>query len=80
MTEANKSARENAQTTTILVSEEKAVSKVEEKEEQIEPPPIQKLSNNKEMRLKLIPSSQSLLRHILNLKFHLFNVSKNHLT
>ena len=35
--EANKSAHENTQTTTILVSEEKAVSKVEEKEEQIEP-------------------------------------------
>ena len=38
--EGNKSAHEHAQTTTIFVSEEKAVSKVEEKEqvEQIEPP------------------------------------------
>jgi hypothetical protein len=30
MIEANKSTHENAQTTTILVSEEKAVEKVEE--------------------------------------------------
>ena len=49
MTEANKSAHENAQTTTILVSEEKAVSKVEEKEKQIEPPPISNWSNDKEV-------------------------------
>ena len=49
MTEANKSAHEYAQNTTILDSEEKAVRKVEENEEQIEPPPIQKLSNDKEM-------------------------------
>jgi hypothetical protein len=35
--EANKSAHEHAQTTIILVSEEKIVNKVEEKEEQIEP-------------------------------------------
>ena len=47
--EANKSMHENAQTTTILVSEEKAVNKVEEKEKQIEPPPIQNLSNEKEV-------------------------------
>ena len=32
-TEANKSVHEQAQTTTILVSEEKAINKVEEKEE-----------------------------------------------
>jgi hypothetical protein len=35
--------------TTILVSEEKAVDKVEEKEEQIEPPPIPIFSNDKEV-------------------------------
>jgi hypothetical protein len=49
MIEANKSAHEHAQTTTILVSEEKAVNKVEEKEEQIEPPPTPNLSNDKEV-------------------------------
>ena len=49
MTKANKSAHENAQTTTILVSEKKVVSKVKEKEEQIEPLPIQKLSNDKDV-------------------------------
>ena len=50
--EVNKSAHENAQTTTILVSEEKDVSKVEEKEEhleQIEPLPIPIFSNDKVM-------------------------------
>ena len=52
MTEVNKSVHENAQTTTILVSEEKVVSKVEEKEEQIEPLPIQKLSNDKDVSTK----------------------------
>jgi hypothetical protein len=36
MIEANKFAHEHAQTTTILVSEKKAVNKMEEKEEQIE--------------------------------------------
>ena len=49
MSEANKSAREHGQTTTILVSEEKTVIKVEEKEEQIEPPPISNWSNDKEV-------------------------------
>jgi hypothetical protein len=49
VTEANKSAHENAQTTTILVSEERAVNKVEEKEEKIEPLPIPNLSNDKEV-------------------------------
>ena len=49
MTKVNKSAHENAQTTTILVSEEKAVSKVEEKEKQIEPLPISNWSNNKDV-------------------------------
>ena len=52
MTEANKSAHENAQTTIILVNEEKVVSKVEEKEEQIEPLPIQKLSNDKDVSIE----------------------------
>ena len=52
MIEANKSAHEHAQTSTILVSEEKAVTKVEEKEEQIEPPPIPNLSNDKEVSTK----------------------------
>ena len=49
VTEANKSAHENAQTTTILVSEKKVVNKVEENEEQSEPPPIPNLSNDKEV-------------------------------
>ena len=49
VTEVNKSAHENAQTTTILVSEEKAVKKVEENQEQIEPPPTPNLSNAKEV-------------------------------
>jgi hypothetical protein len=47
--EINKSAHEHPQTTTKLVSEDKAVNKVEEKEEQIEPLPIIKLSNDKEV-------------------------------
>jgi hypothetical protein len=49
VTEANKFIHENAQTTTILVSEEKAVKKVEENHEQIEPPPNSNLSNEKEV-------------------------------
>jgi hypothetical protein len=49
VTEANKSAHENAQTTTILVSEDKVVNKVEEKEQQIEPPPNANWSNDKEV-------------------------------
>jgi hypothetical protein len=49
MIEANKSAHEYAQTTTILVSEEKAVNKVEEKEEQIELLLNPNLSNDKEV-------------------------------
>jgi hypothetical protein len=47
--EANKSTHEHAQTTTILVSEEKAVNKVEEKEEQIEPMQNSNMSNEKEV-------------------------------
>ena len=47
--EANKSAHEPAQTTTIVVSEKKVVSKAEEKDKQIEPPPISNLSNEKEV-------------------------------
>jgi hypothetical protein len=46
MTEANKFVHENAQTTTIVISEEKFVNKVEEKEEQSEPLPIPNLSND----------------------------------
>ena len=52
MSQINKFAHENAQTTTTLVSEEKVVSKVEEKEEhleQIEPLPIPIFSNDKVM-------------------------------
>jgi hypothetical protein len=52
MTKANKSTHEQAQITTILVSEEKAVDKEEEKDEhleQIEPPPIPIFSNDKEV-------------------------------
>jgi hypothetical protein len=39
VSEANKSVHKHAQTTTIPVSEPKAVNKVEEKEKQFEPPP-----------------------------------------
>ena len=49
MTEVNKSVHENAQTTTILVSEEKAVNKVEEKKKQIEPLPISNWFNDKDV-------------------------------
>ena len=49
MSEANKSAHEHAQTTTILVSEEKAINKVKEKEKQNEPPPTPNLSNDKKV-------------------------------
>jgi hypothetical protein len=49
VSEINKSAHEYAQTTTKLVSEEKAVNEVEEKEKQFEPPPIPNLSNDKEV-------------------------------
>ena len=52
VTEANKFVHENAQTTTILVSEEKAINKVEENQEQIEPLPIQDLSNEKEVSIE----------------------------
>ena len=52
MIEANKFAHEHTQTTTILVSEEKAVRKVEEKEEKIEPPPIPNSSNDKEVSIE----------------------------
>ena len=48
--EANRSAHEHAQTTNILVSEEKPISKVEEKEEHIEPPT--NLSNDKEVSIE----------------------------
>jgi hypothetical protein len=50
--ETNKSTHEHAQTTTILVSEEKFDNKEEEKEEQIESPPIPILSNYKEVSTK----------------------------
>ena len=49
VTKVNKSTHENVQTTTILVSKEKAVKKVEENYEQIEPPPNSNLSNEKEV-------------------------------
>jgi hypothetical protein len=49
VTKANKSAHKNAQTTTILVSEEKTVKKVEENHEQIGPPPNSYLSNDKKV-------------------------------
>ena len=55
MSQINKSTHENAQTTTTLVSEEKAISKVEEKEEhleQIKPLPIPIFSNDKVMSTK----------------------------
>jgi hypothetical protein len=52
VSEVNKSAHKYAQSTTILVSGERAVNKVEEKEEQIEPPPISNLSNDKELSTK----------------------------
>jgi hypothetical protein len=53
VTESNKSAHENAQITTKLVSEEKAINKEEEKEEQVEQfetPPNP--SNDKEVSTK----------------------------
>jgi hypothetical protein len=49
MSEANKSVYEHAQITTILVSEEKMVNKVEKKEEQIENPPTPSFTNDKEV-------------------------------
>jgi hypothetical protein len=55
VTQINESAHENAQTTTKLVSEEKAVSKVEEKDEQFEPSPIPILSNEKEVSTEAHP-------------------------
>ena len=49
MIEANKSAHKHAQTTTILVSKEKAINKMKENEEQIEPLPTPNLSNDTEV-------------------------------
>jgi hypothetical protein len=49
VSEANKFAHKHAQTTTIPVSEPKAINKVEEKEKQFEPPPNPNRSNDKEM-------------------------------
>jgi hypothetical protein len=49
MSEANKFAHENVPTTTTLVSEEKVVNKVEEKEKQFEPQPNLIRSNDKEV-------------------------------
>jgi hypothetical protein len=49
VSEANKSVHEHAQITTTLVREDKAVNKVEEKDEEIEPPPTPIFSNDKEM-------------------------------
>jgi hypothetical protein len=42
-------AHEHAQTTTILVSEEKTVNKIEEKKEQTKHPPNPNVSNDKEV-------------------------------
>jgi hypothetical protein len=47
--DASKSSHEHVQTTTILGTEEKVVNKMEEKEEQIEPPPTPNLSSDKEL-------------------------------
>jgi hypothetical protein len=52
MSEAYKSVHKHAQTTTIPISEPKAVNKVEEKEKQFVPPPISILSNDKEVSTK----------------------------
>jgi hypothetical protein len=49
VSEANKSTHKHAQSTTVLVSEPKAVNKVEEKEKQFEPPPNPISSNDKEV-------------------------------
>jgi hypothetical protein len=49
VSEANESAHKHAQITTILVSELKAVNKVEEKEKQFEPPPNPNMPNDKEV-------------------------------
>ena len=49
VSETSKSTHEHAHTTTKLVSEEKAVNKVEEKEKQFEPPPNPNRSNDKEV-------------------------------
>jgi hypothetical protein len=52
VSQINKSAHENAQTTTTLVSEEKAVSKVKEKKEQFELPPILNWFNDKDVSIE----------------------------
>ena len=49
MSESNKSTHEHARTTTKLVSEEKSVNQVEEKEKQFEPPPNPNRSNDREV-------------------------------
>ena len=49
VSETNKSTHEHTQTTTKLVSEEKAVNKVEEKEKQFELPSNPNRSNDKEV-------------------------------
>ena len=52
MSKTDKSTHEHAQTTTKLVSEEKAVNKVEEKEMQFEPLPNPNRSNDKEVSIE----------------------------
>jgi hypothetical protein len=47
VSQINESTHENEQITSTLVSEEKAINKVEEMEKQIEPPPISNWSNDK---------------------------------
>ena len=71
------SYHEHVQATTILESEEIVDNKVEEENEQIEPPSTPNFSNDKEV--KLLPSSLSFLGHIMNPKVHLLNVSMSHL-
>jgi hypothetical protein len=74
---------EHVQATAIFESEEIVdVNEEEEKEEHLEhttPLPNPNMSNDKEVSTKLIPSSQSLLRHFISPKLQFFNVSKSHL-
>jgi hypothetical protein len=80
--EANKSTHEHTQITITLVSEEKAFNKEEEKEEhleQIDTPPNPNRSNNKEVSTEAHSFITIPLRHNLNHKFHLSNVSKSRL-
>jgi hypothetical protein len=80
VTEANKSAHKNAQITTKLVSEEKAVNKEEEKEEQVvqfKPPPNP--SNDKEVSTEAHFFVTIPLETYHSPQVSFFNVSKNRL-